>query len=63
MKKMICGLLLIALCLTVCGCGFAMHDSYPNADKYTIGNFTYDAAAVEAVEINWTAASRLPERA
>lgn len=55
MKKMICGLLLIALCLTVCGCGFAMHDSYPNADKYTIGNFTYDAAAVEAVEINWTA--------
>ena len=42
MKKMICGLLLIALCLTVCGCGFAMHDSYPNADKYMIGNFTYD---------------------
>ena len=53
MKKTVCGLLMIVLCLTFCGCATA-HASYPNADKYTIGNFTYDAAAVEAVEINWT---------
>ena len=54
MKKMICGLLMIALCLSFCGCGFSASASYPHAEMYTVGNFTYDAATVHAVEINWT---------
>jgi len=55
MKRKKCFLLLTALCLVLCACGFAAGASYPHADKYTVGNFTYDAAAVDTVEINWTA--------
>ena len=54
MKKWMCGLMIIMLCLTFCACGFTASASYPNADKYTVGNFTYDAASVDTVEINWT---------
>ena len=53
MKKILCGLVLTALCLTLCACGFTAGGTYPNADKYTVGNFTYDAASVEAVDISW----------
>ena len=54
MKKAMCCLLLIVLCLSICGCGFSAGASYPHAEKYAIGSFTYDAANVNAVEINWT---------
>lgn len=53
MKKILCGLVLTALCLTLCACGFTAGGTYPNADKYTVGNFTYDAASVEAVDVSW----------
>ena len=55
MKKLICAVFAIVLCLVICGCGYTASASYPNADKYSVGSFTYDAAAVQAVEINWTA--------
>ena len=53
MKKIAAGLLLAAVCLALCGCGITSSAKYPNADKYTVGSFTYDAAKVDAVEINW----------
>ena len=46
--------MLVLLLLAFCGCGFTAGASYPNADKYAVGSFTYNAADVEAVEINWT---------
>ena len=49
MKKMICGLLMIALCLSFCGCGFSASASYPHAEMYTVGNFTYDAATTQGL--------------
>ena len=55
MKKTICVLMLIILLLALCGCGIAAGASYPNADKYSIGSFAYDAAKVNTVEINWSA--------
>ena len=55
MKRLICALMLMILLLTLCACGFNGGVSYPNADKYAIGSFTYDAVHVKAVEINWTA--------
>lgn len=55
MKKTVCCLLLVVLCLSLCGCGITMSSAqYPDADKYLVGSFTYHAGAVEAVEINWT---------
>ncbi len=53
MKKTLFVLVLTALCLTLCACGFTAGGAYPNADKYAVGNFTYDAASVEAVDISW----------
>ena len=54
MKKLICALMLAILLLTLCGCGIARGSTYPNANKYAVGSFTYDAVRVSAVEINWT---------
>lgn len=55
MKKILFGLVLTALCLSLCACGFTAGGTYPNADKYTVGNFTYDATTVKAVDISWIA--------
>lgn len=47
--------MLVIFLFTFCSCGFTASASYPNADRYAIGSFTYNAFAVDAVEINWTA--------
>ncbi|MBR3016098.1 MAG: DUF4097 family beta strand repeat protein, partial [Clostridia bacterium] len=54
MKKLFSVLMLVIILLSFCGCGFSASASYPNADRYSIGSFTYDAYRVNAVEINWT---------
>ena len=48
MKKLICALMLAILLLTLCGCGIAIGSTYPNANKYAVGSFTYDAVRVSA---------------
>ena len=48
-------LLSCAGCITLNGCTLSCSAPihYSNADKYTAGNFTYDASAVKRVEIEW----------
>lgn len=64
-KKNVFVILTAALPLLLSGCGVwplqaaddIKGDTYENADQYAVGDFTYAAADVDAVEINWRAGS------
>ena len=36
-----------------CSCGVSYYGTYADADKYSTGNFNYEAGMVTSVEINW----------
>lgn len=63
MKKVMIGLLLCSLVITILsGCRVNISigtndtltsETYPDAEKYQIGSFTYNAAGIKAVEVYW----------
>lgn len=56
MKRLVSILLISALTFGGFGCSVISHVTrYTNADQYTAGGFTYDAAAVTRVEVEWAA--------
>ena len=63
MKKVMIGLLLCSLVITILS-GWRVNisigtndtltsETYPDAEKYQIGSFTYNAAGIKAVEVYW----------
>lgn len=63
MKKVMIGLLLCSLVITILsGCRVNISigtndtltsETYPDAEKYQISSFTYNAAGIKAVEVYW----------
>ncbi len=54
--KMLCAIS-SAICpvLMFSGCHTVTYEKYDHADKYTAGNFSYQANQIEHVEVNWVA--------
>lgn len=59
MKKIIIAICIVLSILTVvaflpsCALGVIEMVNYKNEAKYSIGNFTYDSAEIDKIEINW----------
>lgn len=61
MKKLIACLLGGLLCAGLLGCmtinGVSSFHQYPEAEKYSVGNFSYAAGDITRVEVDWVAGS------
>lgn len=62
MKKLCICLLAFVLCIGLFGCviinnGASSFNQYADADKYSVGGFSYVAGEVTRVEVNWLAGS------
>lgn len=57
MKKTVCVIAAMLLAAaTFAGCGSSLiSTTYRDAESYTVGDFTYDAAAVDTVAVDWVA--------
>ena len=56
MKKLFSILLAVALLAGSFGCiAIRVVNKYANADRYSVGAFTYDAGKVQAIELDWAA--------
>lgn len=55
-RRWLSGMLAATLLFSGFGCSLITHVTrYANADKYTAGAFTYDAASVKRIELDWAA--------
>lgn len=62
MKKLFICILVFVLCTGLFGCvvinnGVSSFNQYADADKYSVGGFSYTAEEVTCVEVNWLAGS------
>lgn len=61
MKKLFACLLGCLLCAGLLGCvminGVSSFNQYPEAEKYSVGNFSYAAGDITRVEVDWVAGS------
>lgn len=54
MKKIII-LIILMSCFMLSGCGFTRYNNYDDANKYQIGNFSYNRDSINRIVINWVA--------